>query len=402
MSRPADTQPVTDVVGVSVMFTDLVDSTELAGRAGAAKAERLRVEHFALLRDAIEAHRGRVVKNLGDGIMSTFTSAGAALDAAVEIQQSARCFNERRADSSLSIRIGVAAGDCVEENGDYFGEPVVKASRLCALAGRSQILATAEVQVLTPRSQHHFAPNGELELKGLPEPVPSVEVMWEVASPIHSSIPMPDRLAVTYELPFVGRAHERDTLATALKRTSEGERRVALVSGEAGIGKTRMCIELAAHAHDTGMLVLYGACDQDSTMPYGPWVELLCHYFDHATPTDLRHLGDARVAQLAPLLRLARGGVEPTLADDTTEPYALFAAVKSVIASLATQNPVLAVIDDLHWADRGALQLLRHVVSSLPAAALLVVGTYRDTQSEIGPDLTETLAALVERSGSTV
>ncbi|MGZ6964715.1 MAG: adenylate/guanylate cyclase domain-containing protein, partial [Acidimicrobiia bacterium] len=70
-------------VGVTVMFTDLVGSTELSTRVGAAESDRLRVVHFELLRNALSAHDGREVKNLGDGIMAVFSGSGAALDAAV-------------------------------------------------------------------------------------------------------------------------------------------------------------------------------------------------------------------------------------------------------------------------------------------------------------------------------
>ena len=77
-------------------------------------------------------HGGREVKTLGDGIMAVFAAVGPALDAAVAIQQAVERRNRLDEGPPLSVRIGVATGDCTEEHGDYFGEPVVQAARLCA------------------------------------------------------------------------------------------------------------------------------------------------------------------------------------------------------------------------------------------------------------------------------
>ena len=87
-----------------------------------------------------------------------------------------------------------------------------------------------------------------------------------------------------------------------------------------------------------------------------------------------------------------------------TEQYVLFSAVTALVATLAAERPVVIVLDDLHWADRASLQLMRHVVGELRSTALLLVGTYRETDLGVGHRLTETLAALrrdigVERVG---
>src|SRR5665809_58533 len=109
---------------VSVLFTDLVGSTGLASRIGPAAAEELRREHFALLREAIEATSGREVKNVGDGLMVVFTSAAGSVDCAVSMQQRIEQRN-RRAEEQLGVRIGICLGDADCEDGDYFGPPVV-------------------------------------------------------------------------------------------------------------------------------------------------------------------------------------------------------------------------------------------------------------------------------------
>ena len=116
---------------VSVVFTDLVGSTELLSRVGEERAEVLRREHFGLLRDAIADHGGREVKNLGDGLMVVFDGVTAALDGAVAMQQA---ISGRRSDEPMTIRVGLSSGECDLEDGDYFGLPVVEAARLCAKA----------------------------------------------------------------------------------------------------------------------------------------------------------------------------------------------------------------------------------------------------------------------------
>src|ERR1700693_1240571 len=118
---------------ISIVFTDLVGSTEMASRLGPDGAELLRQTHFSLLRAALSAHGGVEVKNLGDGLMVTFPSVRAALDGAVAMQQRIEAPN-RRGGEPLAVRIGIATGDATAEDGDYFGEPVVEAARLCNAA----------------------------------------------------------------------------------------------------------------------------------------------------------------------------------------------------------------------------------------------------------------------------
>src|SRR5579863_2674261 len=106
----------------------MVGSTRLATSVGPVRADQLREEHFALLRDAIAVSGGKEVKNTGDGLMVAFTSASAAIKCAVAMQQ----LFERRyrtAEQGLHVRIGLGAGECTVNDGDYFGMPSVEAAR---------------------------------------------------------------------------------------------------------------------------------------------------------------------------------------------------------------------------------------------------------------------------------
>ena len=167
---------------VTVVFTDLVGSTALLSAVGEEAAEALRREHFALLRAAIEPVGGREVKNLGDGLMVVFSSAADAVAATVAMQQGFEQRN-RRAEHELVIRVGVSVGDADVEDGDYFGVPVVEAARLCARADGGEILGSEMVRLMAgSRGGVVFESVGELELKGLDEPVAACRVAMGTAS----------------------------------------------------------------------------------------------------------------------------------------------------------------------------------------------------------------------------
>jgi class 3 adenylate cyclase len=144
---------------VTIMFTDVVGSTELLERLGDDEAHEVRRRHFALLRRAIREHAGSEVKNLGDGLMVAFADCAAATACAHAMQRAvATCAD------CLELRIGIASGEAVREGRDYFGRPVVVAKRLCDAAAGGEVLVAgapdAELQPVEP-----------LALKGLREPV---------------------------------------------------------------------------------------------------------------------------------------------------------------------------------------------------------------------------------------
>src|SRR6476661_6946342 len=181
-------------VTITVLFTDLVGSTELLSRVGEARADELRREHFGLLRAAVAGHGGREVKNLGDGLMVVFDGVASALDSAVAMQQAITARPEE--SEPLSIKIGVAVGDAELEDDDYFGLPVVEAARLCAKAQGGEILTTEFVRMLArSRSKVELEPVGALELKGLDEPVETYRVRWAPIDPSEKRPPLPSRLA---------------------------------------------------------------------------------------------------------------------------------------------------------------------------------------------------------------
>ncbi|MGH9035976.1 MAG: AAA family ATPase, partial [Acidimicrobiia bacterium] len=279
---------------VTLLFTDLVGSTELLSRAGDEEAQRIFSAHHQLLAEAVAQHGGQEVKWLGDGLMVAFPSAADAVSCAITMQQAGR---RPVAGEHLANRVGLTAGEALRDAVDYFGTPVVMAKRLCDRAEAAQILCSDLVAgLLAGRPGFSFASVGELDLKGLPAPVASYEVRYE-ASP----------QGLTADAPLIGREAELVRLTERLRQTAGGQGGLVLVAGEPGIGKTRLAEEVAARAERDGAFVLWGRCfEGEWAPPYAPFAEALAPHVAVAVPEELRTdlaAGAAPLAQLVPKIR---------------------------------------------------------------------------------------------------
>jgi class 3 adenylate cyclase len=152
----------------TILFTDIVGSTELTQRLGDRAAMDILDVHDGLVREALGRNRGREVKHLGDGLMGVFVSADDAIRCALEAHAALRDAAHRTVEP-IRIRIGAAAGEPVERNGDFFGSTVQLAARLCVQAQPGQTLVSSSVAELC--ADRDFTDVGELILKGFPQPV---------------------------------------------------------------------------------------------------------------------------------------------------------------------------------------------------------------------------------------
>lgn len=381
---------------VTVLFTDLVDSTALASRVGPERAEELRVEHFRLLREAVVGANGVEVKNTGDGLMVSLPSAVAAVECAQAIQQRHELRN-RRAAEQLLVRVGISMGDATRSEGDVFGVPVVEAARLCAKANPGQVLLSNVTRVMVGRrGEHTFRSVGDLELKGLPEPVAACELLW--ASLESATSPLPPRLQVLPLTDYVGREAIRERLSEVCQLAMDGTRQVVLISGEPGIGKTRLAIQVVSEAHADGASVLFGHCDEELAAAYQPWVQALRGLIEYAPIEVLaRHVSEhgGELCRLVPeLARRLPNVPAPRVSDQATERCLLFGAVVGLLECAAAQGLVVLLLDDLHWSDKPSLALLKHVVAHLVHARLLVLGAYRESDIDADHPLSSLLADL--------
>ena len=388
---------------ITILFTDLVGSTDHASEIGDNAADELRRDHFASLREAVAATGGTEVKTIGDALMVSYTSAADALAGAATMQRAVERHSRRLGEGRIDMRVGISAGDATFEDDDWFGTPVVEASRLCAAAAGGQILASDLVRALAgSRTDLELRPLGALELKGLPEPLATCEVIWQVAAG-GDQFPLPAFVETDPAFQFSGRVDQLDGLIATWKETLEGARRAVLVSGEPGIGKTRLVTEVVRTAHERGAIVLWGRCDEELDVPFEPFAEALRHYIAVTSPEQLRAeigpLGGELVRIVPEITARVPGLQEPMRADADTERFRLFDSVTDVLAEMSAARPVVLVLDDLHWADKPTLLLLRHLLRSATPMRLLVLATYRDTDLDRSHPLSAVLADLRSQPG---
>jgi class 3 adenylate cyclase/tetratricopeptide (TPR) repeat protein len=367
------------VATITFLFVDQVDSTRQLARHGERVVAPTRDALFRCLRSAVHDHGGEVVDHTGDGIMAAFSGAGDAVRAAVAMHQGALRLED------VQLRVGLHTGEpMVDGDGRWFGMPIVMAARLCAGAAAGQILTSGIVEMLAG-GDVPIVPAGERELKGLDGPVPVFRVEWEPAAdaggPQHG-VPLPGLLAAGTGSTYVGRRRLIERLDEAWAEASTGSPRTVLLTGEPGAGKTRTAGELAVRAHAAGAVVLYGHCAEGLAAPYDLFVEALEWYARHATAPVLGRLRGELVRLVPELGDLVGELPPPVTSDPKTERFRLFEAVASWLLELSAYQPLLLVLDDLHWASEPTLMLLQHVVGAAtgsPGRILLVV-LYRDTE----------------------
>jgi DNA-binding CsgD family transcriptional regulator/tetratricopeptide (TPR) repeat protein len=215
--------------------------------------------------------------------------------------------------------------------------------------------------------------------------------------PIATTAQLPGPLRLTPSFPFAGRARELATLRALLPRAEGEGRRIALIGGEAGSGKSRLVREVA-HATTGDALVLYGACDAVVRTPYGPFAEALEQLVRAADASELRiDLGTSggELARLLPDLATRVGELSPPVtADPETERHRLHSAITDLLTAVSRRRLLLMVVEDGHWADGPTLLLLRHLGRAAADARMLLLVTFRDTEAEISDDFAEALVDL--------
>src|SRR5215213_6038282 len=199
--------------------------------------------------------------------------------------------------------------------------------------------------------------------------------------------------------PCVGREQELRQLQRAFDAAAAGRGALVMVVGEPGIGKTTLCEHLAAYAsmHDGQVLVGHSYEEGSLSLPYLPFVEALRAYVLACEPGRLRaELGDGvgDVARIVPELRARLAVERAPPGDPEYDRYRLLQSVATFLCAIAAARPLLLVLEDLHDADKGTLDLLTHLARSLRDSRLLIVGTYRDVEVDRAHPLSGALAEL--------
>ncbi|HZY60769.1 MAG TPA: ATP-binding protein, partial [Candidatus Binataceae bacterium] len=212
---------------------------------------------------------------------------------------------------------------------------------------------------------------------------------------------------------FVGRDRELAELLTELKGGSDSSAHLFLISGEPGIGKTRLLDELAVQARARGVRVVWGRCWEGGGAPaYWPWIQIIRACFSAVEPEQRRLILESEVtpgiahdvAQIVPELRAAvleAPKPQPPLQLDAEQArFRLFDSVTNLLKNFSRTRPILIVLDDLHDGDQASLMMLRFMAREMVGASILLVGTYRDAEVRRSPALGNLIGALSREARS--
>ncbi|HEU5214657.1 MAG TPA: adenylate/guanylate cyclase domain-containing protein [Gaiellaceae bacterium] len=354
---------------VSVLFADVVGSTSLGERVDPEAMRNALERYFDAMRAIVEGHGGTVEKFVGDAVLAVFGIPNVHEDDALRAVRAAVAMREelRRLRPELGVelraRIGINTGEVVTGEGDTFatGDTMNVAARLEQYAEPDEILIGATTVALVSDAVR-VEPLDPLSLKGKSEPVAAFRLVEVRPGPPH------ERPLVG---PFVGRRPELARLIDELSTTvDEAACRMLAVTGEAGIGKSRLVREFALRTEGDARLLIGRCLSYGEGITYWPL-------------RDVVH----RLAGTEPLPELTRLLGDPTVAE--TVAGAIGAAtsaatsgeiqwsVRRLLEALATERPLVLVLDDLHWAEPAFLDLVDYLHGFIRAAPVLLIATGR-------------------------
>jgi predicted ATPase/class 3 adenylate cyclase len=389
---------------VTLVFTDLKDSTALTGSIDAEAMNEIKARYFSSMAVEIERHGGKVEKNIGDAIMAVFgliraheDDALRAVRAAFGMQKVLAALNEdlqRFYGVQITNRTGVNTGEIVantDPNADQnlaTGDAVNVTARLEQNAPAGEILI-GEVTYELVRN-HVEVERVELTLKGKPEPVPAYRLLDVRAEPV----PQVGATAA----PFVGREAEMDILRGALSEVS-GTRRARLVTviGDAGVGKTRLISDFIGRVQAEAT-VFRGRClAYGDGITFWPLVEIV-RSAARIGEDDSLETALGKIAALLPADEPERDQVVDRVASavglsSVSHPVAeLFWGARKLLEAQAADKPLVILIDDIHSAESTFLDFLEHLVDSIRDAPILLLCSAR-------PELVDDQGEWLESAG---
>jgi class 3 adenylate cyclase/tetratricopeptide (TPR) repeat protein len=372
---------------VTLVFTDLKDSTALTASIDAEAMNEIKARYFSSMAEEIERHGGHVEKNIGDAIMAVFGRIRANEDDALRgVRAAAGMVSklielndefERFYGVRLTVRTGVNTGEVVASTDETAtmnlatGDAVNVAARLEQNAPANEVLI-GEITYALVRD-YVEAERLELTLKGKAEPVPAYRllgVLAPTATPIHE------------DSPFIGREFEMDILNGVLaEAVGQRSARIVTVIGDAGVGKTRLIGDFVRRATASGS-VLRGRClaygDGITFWPLTEIVRNAAKIVEGDGPDTARvkisgllegaEDREAIVDRVASAIGLSEGSF--AVGD-------LFWGARRLLEWLARDRPLIVVVDDIHWAEETFLDFLAHVVKAGKDRPILIVCSAR-------------------------
>ncbi|HKD93308.1 MAG TPA: adenylate/guanylate cyclase domain-containing protein [Gaiellaceae bacterium] len=341
---------------VTVLFCDLVAFTELAGRLDPEALQVLMLRFFERAAAAIEAHGGTVEKFIGDEVMAVFGVPVVHEDDALRAVRAALAVREcvaeldRESDVHLEVRIGVNTGEVVTADpsaghGFVSGDAVAVGKRLEQAAAPGEIVLGESTYRLVEHAVH-ATPLDPLHLKGKAEE--AIAFRLESVDPAATAIPRRD------DTLFVGQEQELERLRSAYGEAASSGVRLVTIVGDSGIGKSRLARELLLSVEGEASVVVA------SCPPYG----------EGTTFSPIREA-------------FRHAGRDEGVLEGSS--YEVFAATRSLFEDLAREQPLVAVFDDIHWAEEMLLDLIEHLSVRLGGARVLLLCLARPELAERRP-----------------
>jgi class 3 adenylate cyclase/tetratricopeptide (TPR) repeat protein len=383
---------------LTVMFCDLVGSTELSARLDPEDMGQLVALFHHRIAQVIDGYQGFVARYMGDGVLAYFGYPQAHEDDAEQAVRAGLALVEAvpnlqtGAEAPLQVRVGIATGvvlvgDLIGEGGSQeqavVGETPNLANRLQVMAEPGTVVISASTRRLTG-GQFEYRDRGPAALKGWAEPVPAWQVLR--TSGVASRFEAQHESKLT---PLFGRDEEIELLLRRWRGVSQGEGRVVVLTGEPGIGKSHITLALQERLLAEPHISLHHFCSAHHTnsalLPFVGQLERAARFERGDTPAEklakLEMLlvqsaveGDQAVALLANLLSLPPSDRYrlPELSPQGRKEKTL-AALLSRLEGLAAMQPVLMIFEDVHWIDPTSLELLTVMVDQVPRLRVLLL-----------------------------
>ena len=384
---------------ITVVICDMVGSTDLANRLDAEEVRRINTTYRNISKAAIEhSHDGYIAQYRGDAVIAYFGYPNAhendpvrAILASRDIVESIRSYNETAiVDHQIEVHIGIATGPVVVGKGvgedasheNAVGQPPILAARLQSLAKPNEIIIS-ELTAKLSSNQFEHQRMGEHMLKGFENPVPAYLAVKEILrEDISTSSP---RTTLT---PMVGRDEELQTLVNCWQNSVSGSGNGVLLSGDPGVGKSRLLSEFKSQLKDDYTNVLCFCSPQFENSPLRPVIEQISRDLGIEV-NDEQTQKYKKLLNEVDKLNLNRKSVVPALADllSITSEYEhlfakfdaqtrkakIFSVLGDILIAMAEVKPVLLVFEDLHWMDPTSIEFITELLPRITNASILLI-----------------------------
>jgi len=389
---------------ITALFADIKGSMEMLETLDPEEARSIVDPALQIMMDAVHRYEGYVAQSLGDGIFALFGAPIAQEDhprrtlyAALRMQKECKRYAEqlrREKGINLQVRVGVNTGEVVvrsirkdDLHTDYVpvGHSTGLAARVESLATPGSIVVTEHTYKLT-EGYFQFKSLGPAQIKGVTGLLPIYEVVG--VGPLRTRLQVAARRGLVR---FVGRGTEMDQMRKALELAKKGRGQIVAVVGEAGLGKSRLFYEFKLVSLSGCLVLETFSVSHGKALPYLPLVDLLKGYFAISVQDDERQKQekitgkvltlDRNLEDILPFIFALLGVPERSShmqqMDPQTKRHRTFEAVKRLLVRESLNQPLMVIVEDLHWLDGESEAFLSLMCETVASARILLLLNYR-------------------------